>query len=400
MSALEPLAGQGGKPVRESFLPFSRPSFGEEEKRELIAALESGWITTGPRVARFEQELSRFVGSAHAVGVDSCTAALHLALTILDLKPGDEVIMSPLTFCSTVNAVIHAGGTPVLADVEPDTLNLDPNAVHDAVGDRTRAVMPVHFGGHPCDMDPIRDLARDRGATVIEDAAHALGAAYRGGAVGTLGDSACFSFYATKNMTTGEGGALVTDNEEAAERVRLLAFHGMDRDAWNRYTSAGSWYYEVLAPGFKYNMTDLDAALGIEQLRRLPGFNQRRRELAGLYDEGLADHPAISTPVTRPDVENVYQLYPIRLRLSELTVDRNRFIQELKSENIGSSVHFIPVHYHPAYRELLDHPRGSLPVSEAAYDSLISLPIYPDMSDADAEDVIAGIRKVAAHFSK
>ena len=400
MSDLESLAGQGGKPVRESFLPFSRPSFGEEEKRELIATLESGWITTGPRVSRFERELSRFVGSAHAVCVDSCTAALHLALAVLDLKPGDEVITSPLTFCSTVNAVIHAGGTPVLADVEPDTLNLDPEAVRGAVGDRTRAVIPVHFGGHPCDMDPLRDLARAEGLTVIEDAAHALGAAYKGRAVGTLGDAACFSFYATKNMTTAEGGALVTENEETAKKIRALALHGMDRDAWDRYTSVGSWYYEVLFPGFKYSMTDLDAALGLQQLRRLPGFNQRRRELAKLYDEGFAGHPAVSIPANRPDVENVYQLYPIRLRLSELTVDRSRFIQELKSENIGASVHFIPIHYHPAYRDRLHHPRGSLPVSETAYEALISLPIYPAMSDADARDVIAGVRKMAAHFSR
>ncbi len=270
----EDLASRGGAPVRGDFLPYALPQFGDEEKREVLEVLDSGWITTGPRVKRFEAELALAVHAKHVVCVDSCTAALHIALASLDLKPGDEVITSPLTFCSTVNTIVHAGGTPVLADVEPDTLNLDPARMEAAITSRTRAVMPVHFGGHPCEMDTILDTCRARGIAVIEDAAHAVGAAYKGRPVGSLGDATCFSFYATKNLTTAEGGALATDDDAAAEKARLLMLHGMSRDAWMRYTSAGSWFYEVVLPGFKYNMTDLAAALGLHQLRRLPEFNE------------------------------------------------------------------------------------------------------------------------------
>mgnify|MGYP001084845118 CR=1 FL=1 len=394
------LASRGGAPVRASFLPYALPQFGEEERREILEVLDSGWITTGPRVKRLEADLARAVGAAHVLCVDSCTAALHIALAALDLKPGEEVITSPLTFCSTVNTIVHAGGTPVLADVEPDTLNLDPARMEAAMTPRTRAVIPVHYGGHPCEMDRILEVCRARGVAVIEDAAHAVGAAYRGRPIGSLGYATCFSFYATKNLTTAEGGALATDDAALAEKARLLMLHGMSRDAWMRYTAAGSWYYEVLLPGFKYNMTDLEAALGIHQLRRLPESNRRRRELARRYDEAFRDHPAIRIPSCRPEVDHAYHLYPIRLRLERLTLDRARFIEELKAENIGTTVNFIPIHYHPYYRERLGLGPGAFPVAETAYESLISLPLYPRMSDADAEDVIAGVGKVAAAFAR
>jgi dTDP-4-amino-4,6-dideoxygalactose transaminase len=396
VASTERPASRGGAPVRETFLPYALPQFGEEEKREIVEALESGWITTGPRVKRLEADLAGAVGAKHVACVDSCTAALHVALASLELRPGDEVITSPLTFCSTVNTIVHAGGTPVLADVEPDTLNLDPARVAEKITLRTRALLPVHYGGHPCEMDAILALAREHGLTVIEDAAHAIGAWYKGRPVGSIGDMTCFSFYATKNLTTAEGGALATDDDAVIEKARLLTLHGMSKDAWKRYTSAGSWYYEVVLPGFKYNMTDLEAALGLHQLRRLPGFNRRRRELARRYDEAFRDHPALELPAWRPEVEHVYHLYPIRLRTERLSIDRARFIEELKAENIGTTVNFIPIHYHPYYRDALGLAPGSLPVAEAAYERLISLPLYPRMTDRDLDDAAAAVLKVLA----
>ncbi len=386
--------------MRPDFLPYALPQFGEEEKREILEVLDSGWVTTGPRVQRLEAELARTVGARHVVCLDSCTAALHLALVLLDLQPGDEVITTPLTFCSTVNSIIHAGGVPVLADVEPDTLNLDPARAEAAITPRTRALLPVHYGGHPCDMDALNALARSRGLAMVEDAAHAVGASYRGKPVGSLGGATCFSFYATKNLTTAEGGALALDDDAAAERARLLSLHGMSRDAWKRYTAAGSWYYEVLAPGFKYNMTDLEAALGLHQLRRLPAFLARRRELAARFDAAFRDRPAIEIPVRRPEVEHAYHLYAIRLRPERLTVDRARFIEELKAENIGTTVNFIPIHYHPYYRERMGLGPGAFPVAENAYERLISLPLYPRMTDADQDDVIRAVEKIAAAFAR
>ncbi len=393
-------AGESRRPPRSTFLPYALPQFGEEEKRELIEALDSGWITTGPRVKRLEEDLAAAVGAKHVVCVDSCTAALHIALAALELRPGEEVITSPLTFCSTVNSIVHAGGTPVLADVEPDTLNLDPARVAEKITPRTRALVPVHYGGHPCEMDALLELARRHRLTVIEDAAHAIGASYKGRPVGSLGDMTCFSFYATKNLTTAEGGALALEDETLAERARLLSLHGMSKDAWMRYTAAGSWYYEVVLPGFKYNMTDLEAALGLHQLRRLPGFNRRRRELARRYDDAFRDHPAIEIPAWRKEVEHVYHLYPIRLRLDRLTVDRARFIDELKAEKIGTTVNFIPIHYHPYYRDTLKLGEGALPVAEAAYERLISLPLYPRMTEGDLDDAAAAVLKLAEVFAR
>ena len=361
MSVTETLASEGGTPVRDTFLPYALPQTGEEEKREMIAALESGWITTGPRTRKLEEELAAYTGAKHAVCVDSCTAALHLALASLRLEPGDEVITSPITFCSTANTIVHAGGNPVLADVSPDTLNLDPEAARAAITPRTKAILPVHYGGHPCDMDAILALAGEHGLTVIEDAAHAVGAGYKGRAVGTMGRATCLSFYATKNMTTAEGGALLTDDDDLAAFARLHSLHGMSKDAWKRYTSAGSWYYEVVSPGFKYNMTDLEAALGLHQLAKLDGFTARRRELACRYDGAFGDGAVLEVPAVREDVHMVYHLYAVRLHLDRLTVDRARFIEELKAENIGAGIHFRSLHLQPYYRDRFDFTPDDFP---------------------------------------
>lgn len=399
-SDVKSLASQGGAPVRAQFLPYALPLTGEDEKRELIDALESGWITTGPRTKKLEAQLAEYAGVKHAVCVDSCTAALHLALVALDLKPGDEVITSPLTFCSTVNVIVHSGATPVLADVEPDTLNLDPEAFRRAITPRTRAVIPVHYAGHACEMDAILAIAREHGLAVIEDAAHAVGAKYKDRMVGAMGDATCYSFYATKNMTTAEGGALLTDRDDVAASARLNSLHGMSKDAWKRYTSAGSWYYEVVAAGFKYNMTDLEAAIGLHQLARLDAFNARRRAMAARFDAAFGAHPAVEIPACRPEVFHVYHLYPIRLRLERLTIDRAQFIEELKAEGIGTTVNFIPIHYHPYYRDRLGLTKGALPVAEAAFDRLISLPLYPRMTEADQDDVVRAVVKIAEAYAR
>jgi dTDP-4-amino-4,6-dideoxygalactose transaminase len=373
---------------------------GEAEKRAVIEVLESGWITTGPRVERFESALAEVTGARHAVCVSSCTAALHLALLDLDLSPGDEVITTPLTYAATVNSIVHAGGRPVLVDVEPDTLNLDPELAADAVGDRTRALLPVHFGGHPCEMDALLETAGRHRLRVIEDAAHAIGACYRGRSIGALGDVTCFSFYATKNVTAGEGGALTTNSDETAARARMLATHGISRDAWSRRETAEPWLYEVLTPGFKYNMSDVLAALGLEQLARLEEFTARRRALARRYDDAFREHPALELPAHRDGIGHSYHLYAIRLRLETLTCDRARFLRELRAENVGTTVQFIPIHHHPYYRKHLALEPGAFPVADAAFERIFSLPLYPGMRDEDADDVIEAIVKVAAAFAR
>ncbi len=389
-----PLASAGGTPVRDTFLPYALPVFGPEEEQEILAALASGWITTGPRTKKLEEKLAGKVGAEHAICVDSCTAALHLSLAALDLKPGDEVITTPITFCATANTILHAGGTLVLADVEPDTLNLSADAVEKAITPRTKAIVPVHYAGHACEMDDLMALAKKHNLKVIEDAAHAIGSEYRGAKVGTIGDTTCFSFYATKNMTTAEGGAVTLNDAEMAAKIRILSLHGMSKDAWKRYTSAGSWYYEVVAPGFKYNMTDLEAALGLHQLDRLDGFNETRREYAKVYDRAIDQIDGVTRMVPRLHVKHVYHLYPIQIDPGLLTIDRAQFIEQLKAENIGTTVNFIPIHYHPYYRDLLPYTKGSFPVAERAYDRLISLPLYPKMTPGDLDQVMEAVAKV------
>jgi dTDP-4-amino-4,6-dideoxygalactose transaminase len=391
------LASQGGRPVRDAFLPLATPWIGEREKALVLETLESGWITTGPRTQELGHRIAALAGARHGLAVNSATGALHLALAALGVTRGDEVITSVYTFVACVNVIEHVGARPVLVDIEPDTLCLDPRAVARALTPRTRAVMPVDYGGHPCDYDALLPLCRERGVPVVEDAAHALGAAWRGRPVGSFADVTAFSFYATKNLTTGEGGAAVTDDDALAERLGLLSLHGMDRDAWRRYGDTGSWYYEVSAPGFKYNMSDVLAAMGLGQLERFEAFQSRRAEIVARYQAGLADVPEVRTPVARPEVTHAWHLYPIALELERLTVDRARFIRELRAENIGTSVHFIPIHQHPHFRATLGYRDGDFPVAEDAYRRAISLPLFPHMSDRDVDDVVAAVRKVAAH---
>lgn len=376
--------------MSETFIPFSPPQLGDEEIAEVVDSLKSGWITTGPKTRAFEEEFRDANGAPAALAVSSCTAALHLAIDTLGIGPGDEVITTPLTFVATVNAIEHVGARPVLADVEPDTLNLDPERVAAAITPATRALLPVHYGGHPVDLDAFAALAEPRGLHVIEDAAHAVSARYKGRLIGSSDNPAAFSFYATKNMTTAEGGML-TGPAEFIDRARIASLHGMSRDAWKRYGKGGSWYYEVVMPGFKYNMTDLQAAIGRVQLRRLPAFQQRRAEVVAAYNQAFAGCEALQTPVSRPEVEHAWHLYALRLNLDALTINRNQFIDELSARQIGTSVHFIPIHIHPYYVEKYGFAPDAFPVAFSNYERLVSLPLNAGISDADVARVAEAV---------
>ncbi len=394
------LASQGGRPVRDTFLPIAVPWIGEREKQLVLESLESGWITTGPRAQELGRRIAEIAGARHAVAVNSATGALHLALEAMGIGPGDEVVTSTWTFAATVNVIEHVHATPVLVDVEPDTLNLDPRRVEAAITPRTKVVLTVDYGGQPCDYDALHAILAPRGIEIVDDAAHALGAAYRGRPVGSLARVTAFSFYATKNLSTGEGGAAVTDDAALAERIQLLSLHGMSRDAWKRYSDTGSWFYEVVAPGWKYNLSDVLAAIGVGQLDRFREFQRRRAELVARMQAGLADVPEVRAPVARPDVTHAWHLFPIALELERLTIDRARFIAELRAENIGTSVHFIPIHRHPHFRDSLRLRPEDFPVAEDAYRRAITLPLFPRMTDRDADDVVAAVRKIARAFRR
>ena len=378
--------------IRDSYLPFHLPHVAEEEIAAVVATMRSGWLTTGQQTASFERAFAEALGVKHAVAVNSATAALHLALDAVGLKAGDEVLVPTMTFAATAEVVTYFGARPVLVDCEPDTLNIATEHARQVVTPRCRAIIPVHFAGHPCDMAPVAEFAAEHRLHVIEDAAHALPAWYRGRLVGTLGDMACFSFYATKTITTGEGGMLTTDDDRTAERVRMMSLHGISKDAWKRYSAEGSWYYEIIRPGFKYNLTDLAASIGIEQLKKHRRFWEARKRIAERYNRAFADMAEIVRPACRDDVEHAWHLYVIRLDLDRLTITRGEFIEALRQRRIGTSVHFIPLHLHPYYRETYGYGAADLPNATAAFERIVSLPIFPDMADDDIEDVIDAVR--------
>jgi dTDP-4-amino-4,6-dideoxygalactose transaminase len=379
-----------------SWIPFSVPEIGEEEIASVVRCLESGWLTTGPRALEFEQEFAAAVGARHALAVNSCTSALHLALEAAGIGPGDEVITTPMTFTATAAVIEHLGARPVLADIDAATLNLDPASVALKVTSWTRAILPVHYAGQACDMDALTAIAREHRLAVIEDAAHALPTRSRGRMVGAIGDATCFSFYVTKTITTGEGGMITTDRDDLADRMRIMRLHGMDRDAWKRYARGGSWSYDVVAPGFKYNLPDLAAALGIPQLKKRDVFRARRAAIARAYDDGLAGVPGVRTPEVEAPEDHAWHLYVIRIAPGELTIDRDRFIEELTARGIGVSVHFIPLHRHTYYRERYRYRDQDLPVASAAFEQIVSLPIYPKMDEEAVARVIDAVRDVAA----
>lgn len=398
-----PLESRGSSLMRKSFLSFSPPMIGEEEIGEVLDTLRGDWLTTGPRVHAFERLFAEYLDVEEAVAVNSGTAALHIALAVLGVGPGDEVITSTMTFASTVHVIEHVGARPVLVDVEADTLNIDPDRVEAAITNRTRAVLPVHLYGHPAEMGPLADLARDRALALVEDAAHSLPARYRGRLVGqpTAGVSglAAFSFYATKNLTTGEGGML-TGPKDLLEAARVWALHGMSRDSYGRYEEGGSWRYDVTLPGFKYNMAELPGALGLVQLRRLPQFQQRRRQIVDLYNGAFRSIEEVEVPTERPHVESALHIYPLRLNLETLRIDRAAFIRELAARNVGASVHFIPVHHHTYYRTKYQFSRKLFPVAEREFERIVSIPLSPRLSDGDVHDVIEAVGEIVTKFRR
>jgi dTDP-4-amino-4,6-dideoxygalactose transaminase len=400
MQTSEKLASQGGTPVRDSFLPFHQPHVDADDEQAVLETLRSGWLTTGPRAKRFEEELAAYTRSHHCIAVNSCTAALHLALDAIGVGAGDEVITSPITFASTANVIVHRGARPVFVDVEPDTLNIDAAAIDAAVTPRTRAVIPVDFAGHPCDLDEIVQLGGRRGLAIIEDGAHAIGAEYKGRPIGGIADMTCFSFYATKNITSGEGGALTTNRRDWAERIAIMALHGISRDAWKRYGAEGYRHWDIIAPGYKYNMFDVQAALLRSQFEKIDRFHARRRALKARLDAGLGDLPELAFPVEQPWVKHAYHLYPIIIRTDMLTADRDVIMNAIQAENVGVGVHFRAVHLHTYYAETFGFTRGMYPNAEYYSDRTVSLPLYPKMTDRDADDVVAAVRKAISHFRR
>jgi dTDP-4-amino-4,6-dideoxygalactose transaminase len=379
------------------FIPFHVPSIGEEEIGEVVATLRSGWLTSGDRTAKFEQAFKQYVGSKHALAVNSCTAGLHLALAASNIGPGDEVITTPLTFCATANTIIHVGATPVLADVLPDG-NIDPASIARRITSRTKAIIPVHLAGLPCKMDEIWNLAKKHNLIVIEDAAHATDAKYRGAALGSAkgqSDAVAFSFYATKNITTGEGGMVTCNDEKLAERMRVLCLHGISKDAWNRYTEKGSWYYEVVEPGFKYNLSDIASAIGIKQLEKVERFHALRSAYVGVYNRRLAGMDEVEAPPACDYGRHAWHLYELRLNLDKLAIDRDEFIRELRRRGVGTSVHFIPIPLHPFFAKWAGEKRNQCPKALALYQRMISLPLYPSMTMEQLTRVTDCVKEIA-----
>ena len=383
-----------------TFLPFHRALIGEEEIEAVLEVLRSGWLTTGPRVKEFEAQFGVFLGAEHAIAVSSCTAALHLALAAIGLDEGDEVILPTMTFAASGEVVLYFNAKPVLVDSLRGSFHMDPAAVERAITPRTRAIIPVHYAGYPCEMDEILQIAKRHGLKVIEDAAHALPSSYKGRPVGTMGDITCFSFYATKTLTTGEGGMITTDDAAAAERMRRLSLHGISKDAWKRYSAEGTWRYDVMEAGYKYNFTDLQAALGIAQLAKCEAMRRSRATIAARYDAALGQIDAYETSTFPEHVEHAHHLYVLLVTPDALRIGRDRVIEELKSRGIGTSVHFIPLHLHSLYRDRFGYAPGQFPNAEERFERAISLPIYPGMSDGDVDRVIESLVEIARGYSR
>jgi perosamine synthetase len=398
-SSKELLAVDGGTPVREKLLPYGRQSIGEDDVQAVVEVLRSDWLTTGPKVGEFEAAFADRVGAKYAVSFSSGTAALHGAACAAGLKPGDEAITTPMTFAATANCVLYQGATPVFADVSADTLNLEPEQVAARMTERTRAVIPVDYAGHPADLDAILKLAAAHGMVVIEDASHALGAEYRGRRTGSVADMTVFSFHPVKHLATGEGGMVTTERADYAQALRRFRNHGISSDARQRQAD-GQWHYEMVSLGFNYRLTDIACALGLSQLKKLEANLSRRREIAARYEAAFRDVAGVLPPAVRAEVNPAWHLYPIRLNLEKLTADRARVFRALRAENIGVNVHYIPVHRHPYYRDRFEYRGGEYPVAEDAYERLISLPMFHGMSDGDVEDVIHGLSKIVGHYSR
>lgn len=377
--------------MREDFLVFGAPLIEQPEIDEVVATLRSGWIGTGPKVARFERMFSEYKGCAHAIAVSSCTAALHLSMLALGIGPGDEVIVPTMTFGATANAVIHAGARPVFADCERDTMNVDPEDIRRKITPRTRAIVPVHFAGRPCGMDAIMAIAKEHDLRVVEDCAHAVEAEYHGRKAGTFGDLGCFSFYVTKNIITGEGGMVITENEEYAGKIKILALHGMSKDAWKRFSDEGYKHYRYVYCGYKYNMTDIQASLGIHQLPRVDRYWERRREIWEHYNEAFRDLPVFTPAPVEEGTRHAYHLYTLLLDTDNLKMTRDRFLEEMTRRNIGVGVHYIALHLHPYFQNEFGYKKGDFPNAEWISERTVSIPLSAALKDEDIMRVVKAI---------
>lgn len=386
--------------IRKEFLPYALPMIEEEEINEVVATLKSGWIAKGPRTIELEKRFAEFVGAKHAIAMNSCTAALHIALLAAGVGPGDEVITTPMTFSASANTIIHTGATPVFVDIDPETFCIDPAKIEEKITAKTKAIVPVHYSGQACNMDEIRRIAEKHNLFVSEDAAHAIYTEYKGKYIGAEGLAASFSFYATKNIATGEGGMLTTNDDEIAEKARVLSSHGMTKAAWNRYGKGGNWRYDIEYPGYKYNMFDIQAALGLRQLDKIDRMQNRRFEIVKAYNDTFGAMPQLIIPKAASYTTHSWHLYVLQLDLSKLTIDRDKFIEEMGNENIGVSVHFIPVHLMSYYVNTYGYKRGDFPITESYFDRIVSLPLYPTMSDEDMEDVIYAVKRIVEKYSK
>jgi len=381
-------------PSRDRFLVFGAPAIEEAEIKEVVASLESGWLGTGPKVAQFEKDFGEYKGVAHAVAVNSCTAALHLSILAAGLKPGDEVITTPMTFCATVNAIIHAGAIPILADIDPKTMNIDPAQVAGKITSKTKAILPVHFAGRPCNMDALGEIVQEYNLTLIEDCAHAIETEYKGQKAGTFGDFGCFSFYVTKNIVTGEGGMVLCRREEDAARIKMLALHGMSKDAWKRFGDEGYKHYYVLECGFKYNMMDLQGAIGIHQLQRVELYWRRRQEIWQRYNEAFAGLPIGLPAEPEPDTRHAYHLYTILIGETKVAISRDEFLGAMTANNIGVGVHYLSIPEHPYYQETFGWKPEDYPEAMRIGRQTVSLPLSAKLTDEDVDDVIMAVKSI------
>lgn len=382
------------------FIPFAQPLFGKEEKSEVAKALDSGWVTLGPRTKQFEEEFAIYTGAKYAIALTSCTAALHLSLIALGIKKGDEVITSSFTFVCAANVIVNVGATPVFADIDNKTWNLDPKEIEKKITQRTKAIIVVHYGGHPADMDEIEGIAKKHKIPVIEDCAHAIGALYKGKKIGTSNNINCFSFHAIKNMSTGDGGMITVNDEKLAQTFGTLRLHGMSKDAWKRHSSAGSWKYDIILPGLKYNMSDIAAAIGIHQLHKLDKFNAIRKAYTKLYNNGFKKIAEITIPFVSKDIVHAHNLYSVIIDWSKLNITRDQMIEELKKYQIGANAYFMASHLFSFYKENYGHTEGELPVTEFVSNNLISLPLYPKMKKSDVLYIIKIVKELITSSQK
>lgn len=381
-------------------LPFHRSWFDDDEINEVIDTLKSGWLTTGPKTHRFEEDFKEYIGCKHALGLNSCTAGLHLSVAAMQFPDGSEVITTPMTFPATANVVVHERLRPVFVDIEPGTLNIDARKIEEKITDKTRAIMPVHFAGHPCDMDVIEDIARKHNLVIFEDAAHALETSYKNRKIGNLGNLTSFSFYANKNITTGEGGMLTTNDDELADQIRTLRLHGLSKDAWKRFGKTGFSQWELLAPGYKYNMTDIAASLGIHQLKKADKFFELRKRYTNMYNEAFKNYPEIEIPVIKDYAQSSYHIYVVALRLDRLTVTRDQFLNEIQARGIGVAVHYMALHLQPYYKEKFNTRPTDCPIATDYSQRVLTLPLYPKMSNQDVNRVIEVFSDLIAKFSR